>query len=409
MLSRNIIFELGELGHQVYLQPAERIWEPIETGARERLEGIPLMEDYDRIDVVLQIGTPGACRKAPKPSLIYTQNALGDLPDPWIETLGTADGCIVPSEFDRRVFSRYFERVYVARQSSDPRIFRPEPSRRAEGSERFTFLFVGSYGYRKGVDLLLEAFLHEFSAEENVELVLQAAGISTGARRDHLPGYVERINPNAHVRVSGESLLPDAMARLYNRSDCLVTMSRGEGWCMPVTEALLCGVPVIAPRSTGMAEYLSDEIAHLVPVAERSIAEIDDPFGAGIVRQYGKPGNVCFEPSIDQARRQMRSVFEEPEAAREKAALGRTKIADELSWPSAAREVERALLDLLGEEVCFDTAIASSAEKKDRGPDELREHAQKLKQRAEKSQERADKLGARAQKLERRARKQAKA
>jgi len=346
MLSRNIVFELDELGHQIYLQRGDRLWETIERGARERLEALPIMERYEQVELVLQIGTPASCRHVPKPSLMYTQNALGDLRDDWIEALQAVDGCIVPSEFDRRVFERYFDRVYVARQSSDPQIFRPVPAWREEGSKRFTFLFVGSYSYRKGVDLLLEAFLREFSPEEDVELVMHTAGIGRGTEYNHLLSYLQRINAKAHVSVFGKSLTPEWMARLYNRSDCVITLTRGEGWCMPVTEALLCEVPVVAPRSTAMAEYLSDDIAYLVPVTERTIADIDEAFGAGFVRAYGKRGNVCYEPSVDEARRQMRAVVDDPDAARHKAAAGRALIAEQVSWPNAVRDVERALLDL---------------------------------------------------------------
>ena len=278
---------------------------------------------------------------------MYTQNALGDLRSEWVESLGRADGCIVPGEFDRRVFEKYFERVYIARQSSDPEIFQHRPEYRLEGPEEFTFLFVGSYSYRKGVDLLLEAFLREFSADESVLLLLQCTGVGRDSEFNHLLTTIQRHQPLGRVRIFGTQRTPHWMSRIYNRSDCVVTMSRGEGWCMPLTEALLCQIPVVAPDSTAMGEYLSADVGYLIPTVERDIASITDSFALGFVKQYGEPGNVCFDPLIDVARSQMREVFENRGEARQRASRGRRLIRDTISWDSTAAEVEAACFDLL--------------------------------------------------------------
>jgi glycosyltransferase involved in cell wall biosynthesis len=347
MLCRSIIYGFDDLGHEVYLHPhADREWGKIEDGARARLEEMPELASFDDVDLVLHIGTPKSARSYPKPAIIYTQNALGDLIDEWVTALQQVDACIVPSEFDRRVFGRYLDRVYVARQSSDPRLFRPWPRWKEDGSDVFTFLFVGSYSYRKGLDLLLEAFLGEFDANEEVELLIQAPGAGAGAQ-NHIDSFIKSLNPGATVELRGNALSPEWMCRIYNESQCLVTLSRGEGWGMPITEALLCETPVIAPDSTAMGEYLNDEIAYLVPVHEREIAEISEPFGKGFAEVYGKPGNTCYDPDVSVAREQMRRVFSNYEAAKQRAVRGREVIEQEVNWPNAVKDVERACLDFL--------------------------------------------------------------
>lgn len=350
-LSRNIIFGLDELGHELYLQPrGEREWGRIEDGARERLESFPELGDLAGVEMVLQVGTPGATKRFAKPSLMYTQNAIGGLRDDWVTALRQADGAIVPSEFDRRVFAQHLDRVYVARQSSDPKIFRPQAAWKEEesGDGEFTFLFVGSYSYRKGIDLLLEAFLAEFDSSESVYLHIHAPGVGADLEFNHLLSSIQRLNATGHVRLFGQDLSPEWMCRIYNRADCLITLSRGEGWCMPITEALLCETPVIAPDSTGMAEYLSEEIAYLVPTREREIGQIDDPFAGSFAQAYGQPGSVCHEPETKAARAKMREVVSDPGEARRKAILGRKVIADSVSWENAVKDIERACLDLLG-------------------------------------------------------------
>ena len=50
----------------------------------------------------------------------------------------------------------------------------------------------------------------------------------------------------------------DFMARLYNASDLVLNTSRWEGYCMPLVEAQLCGVPVAAPIGHAAEELVID-------------------------------------------------------------------------------------------------------------------------------------------------------
>jgi glycosyltransferase involved in cell wall biosynthesis len=349
MLSRKLTLALVDLGHDVRLLGNDELeWEEIEESSRERLQRLPHVKSGRFADIILQIASPPGCRRYRQPSLIYTQNALGDLPPDWIKALGNADGVIVPSEFDRVVFARHIPKVFVAPQSSDPEIFYPQPERRADGHEAFTFLYVGSYGFRKGVDLLLKAFLCEFSQTEPVDLRLQCPDIRDEDRR-HCSELIQKLNPAGRVFLDSSALTPEAMNHRYNESDCVVTLSRGEGWCMPLSEALLCEVPVIAPRSTGMLAYLDDSVAELLGTRELPASQATLPFGAGMAATYGSPGITYYEPDVSEARAAMRRVYEHHLSARAKARLGRARILERFSWEHAARDVERACRLLLAD------------------------------------------------------------
>jgi glycosyltransferase involved in cell wall biosynthesis len=352
MLARNLILGLAGRGHDVWLRASDRPWENIERGARERLQALRQVDKQDResADVVLQIRSPPTCIAFDIPSLIYTQNGLGELPPDWIRALSAVDGVIVPSEFDRAVFARHFPRVYVAGQSSDAAVFKPaSPTRAEEPAEPFSFLYVGSYSFRKGVDLLLQAFLTEFSAEEPVQLRMQCPGAGRGEEFNHCLSAIQRLNPQGRVRLNAGELAPEQMRHLYNQSDCVLTLSRGEGWCMPLSEALLCEVPVIAPHSTGMAEYLDDSVAELLPTRELPAAHARDPFAGTFATVYDHPGITYHEPDLAAARAAMRRVYEDRATARAKARAGRQRILTRFSWERAVRDVERACLSLLGE------------------------------------------------------------
>ena len=355
-LARNLALGLAGRGHDVHLRASERPWGPIEQGARARLEALPHDDGQGRelADLVLQVRTPPSCGPYTRPTLIYTQNALGGLPPEWIAALSAADGIAVPSEFDRAVFARHFPRVYVAGQSADAAVFKPRAEERTGAAEAFNFLYVGSYSFRKGIDLLLRAFLEEFSAAEPVGLWLQCPGAGRSDEFNHCLRTIQQLNPQGRVRLDAGERSPEWMSRLYNRSDCVVTCSRGEGWCMPLTEALLCEVPVIAPRSTGMAEYLDDSIAELVSTTELPAACASTPFAGTFAKVYDHPGITYYEPSIAETRSSMRRVYEDRPAAGAKARAGRQRILSDFSWERALDSLEQACLSLVA-----DTAAAA--------------------------------------------------
>ena len=44
---------------------------------------------------------------------------------------------------------------------------------------------------------------------------------------------------------------------LYRSSDCFVLPTRGEGWGLPIIEAMACGVPVIATSWSAQCDFMT--------------------------------------------------------------------------------------------------------------------------------------------------------
>jgi glycosyltransferase involved in cell wall biosynthesis len=350
-VSRGIITALADRGHDVELQMHPRTWDPVDPEVRERLEALPRAKSEAKSDAVIVVGNPGSARRGwSKPSLQYTMNDLGGrLPPDWLEPLSNVDGVIVPGEFHRRVFAQHLDQVYVAAPGAETPGFYPDPDVRARTFGPFTFLYVGSFAYRKGIDLLIEAFLAEFDPAEPVELLLQCS--DAHPKRDAIAlGEMLSSRPNARVRMNALPAGEDDLRRLYNQAGCFITMTRGEGWCLPVIESLLCETPVIAPRSSGMSEYLSDEMAEILEIREQPILELStEGIEGGFRERYGTEGMTCFPPSVDSARQAMRRVFSDPDAARAKAQRGRMVLLEHYSWSSCAYGIERALRHLLSQ------------------------------------------------------------
>jgi glycosyltransferase involved in cell wall biosynthesis len=124
-------------------------------------------------------------------------------------------------------------------------------------------LFVGTVEPRKGLDVLLAAFAEVAACDNEIELwIAGQAGWGTTsidlAIATH--PYAERIKRLGFV---AEAVLP----ALYRRARAVAYPSRGEGFGLPVLEALACGAHVVTSQDTVMAEVAGEQ-ATLVPIGD---------------------------------------------------------------------------------------------------------------------------------------------
>jgi glycosyltransferase involved in cell wall biosynthesis len=52
----------------------------------------------------------------------------------------------------------------------------------------------------------------------------------------------------------------NAMSVLYNSCNCLLSASSGEGYCLPLNEAMACGLPIVGPRNSSFIELIGENI-----------------------------------------------------------------------------------------------------------------------------------------------------
>lgn len=305
-LARSIILSLYRYSnHEIYVQKRQIKW--VDLPHRRELEEI-LESEEENVDLIIRVGAPSFFLKSQKPTLFYTQNALGDLRSDWVEWLRQADGVIVPGQFDYKVFSRYFKKVFVCPQNVDESNFRPVEKYRDEYSDRLRFLYVGSFSFRKGVDILFQSFSKAFDSGQKVDLSLHCFSGMEKNGVNNLLRYSRDLPGCINLNVFNGVLSPAWMNRIYNQNDVVVTFSRGEGWCMPIHEGLLCEKPVIAPDSTAMGEALPFDGVRRVRVDELNISGITSEFGSSLVSQYGANNNFLWEPNLDDSINALRDL-----------------------------------------------------------------------------------------------------
>jgi glycosyltransferase involved in cell wall biosynthesis len=116
-----------------------------------------------------------------------------------------------------------------------------------------------------------------------------------------------------------------------------VLPTRGEGWGMPVLEAMACGLPAIATNWSGPADFLTPAVGYPLDVKAMVDAEARCPYYDGF--QWA-------EPDAEHLRFLLREVFDHPDDARAKGLAAAADVAGNYTWQHVANRVTARLLEL---------------------------------------------------------------
>jgi glycosyltransferase involved in cell wall biosynthesis len=176
---------------------------------------------------------------------------------------------VAVSEFTAREIREYVDckvPIVVAPHGVDLERFSPVigpwPQGLLEQNRRYIF-FVGTREPRKGLDVLLEAF--SLLAEHDSDIELWIAG-QLGWGKDEFSGLTSVTAGADRIRTLG-FVSDEQLSALLANARAVAYPSRGEGFGLPVLEALASGAPVVTSSETVMAEVAGDA-ARLVPVGD---------------------------------------------------------------------------------------------------------------------------------------------
>jgi len=199
---------------------------------------------------------------------------------------------------------------------------------------RFKFLYVGTTISRKGIDILLDAYLAEFAPSEPATLVIKAFPTTAGfVWREEL----ERLAPR--VVLFEDILYPAQVAGVMRGCQVIVAPYRAEGFCLPVLEAMACGLPAIVPSGGATDDFCSDESCWRIDTHEVRQG------GGGGEGQAG--GGLRFlEPDVASLRRLMRRAFEGRSEVAQKGRAAAEQAA-RFSWQRVTAHLLRELAGLV--------------------------------------------------------------
>ena len=186
--------------------------------------------------------------------------------------------------------------------------------------EDFCFLFTGHWlsgnlgEDRKDIGMMLKVFYTMFKNKKNAPaLILKTSGagfsiIDRNEMMKRINAIKDSMSPHKlpNVYLLHGDLTDEEMNQMYNhpKVKAHLTFTHGEGFGRPLLEASLSGKPIIAPVSTGQADFLSKDYTVELPHAMTKV-----PAGA-FPKDYHNPEALWSTVNYGIAGRLMKDVFE---------------------------------------------------------------------------------------------------
>ncbi len=210
-----------------------------------------------------------------------------------------ADEIWTPSNFSRISFINSGidgNKIQVIPNGINPDIFSPSGLKyNLNSQKKVKLLFVGGTIFRKGIDLLLRAFVRVFNSSDDICLVIKDIGGKTFYKGQTSFKMIEEIQHLANapeIIYIDDELSEYEMAALYRACDVFVSPYRGEGFSLPTLEAMACGLPVIVTEGGPTDDFVDEAFSLKVKSVKRSIG--NDIDGHPFVEEA-----YLLEPDID--------------------------------------------------------------------------------------------------------------
>ncbi len=271
----------------------------------------------------------------------YTMLEADGLPRDWVIQANQMDEVWTPTRWGAETFaeSGVDRPIHTVPLGFNPDYFHPGIKGRRV-SPRYTFLSVFDWVERKAPEILLRAFAEEFKASDDVLLLLKVFNHDNYFDiRRKVAEQMRGTNAPPIVLLLNQDIEPHQIGCLYRSADCFVLPSRGEGWGMPILEAIACGLPAIATDWGAQTEFFHAGVGYplrsrgLVPAAARS------PYYAGL---------RWADPDIEHLRFLMRYVYEHSDEARALGAAAAAAVAEKWTWARATDRIMERLRAIEG-------------------------------------------------------------
>eukprot|EP00301_Raphidiophrys_heterophryoidea_P026075 c8905_g1_i1.p1 GENE.c8905_g1_i1~~c8905_g1_i1.p1 ORF type:complete len:523 (+),score=110.86 c8905_g1_i1:51-1571(+) len=253
----------------------------------------------------------------PSRTILRAMTECDEMPHSFYDASQYADEVWVPTEWNRQVFVKggipdY--KISVLPETTDFNFFQPIPNAKLapkylkHSQGQFVFLSVFKFEPRKGWDVLLRAFGEEFVNDSDVLLFLKLQTFSKHPKEtiiefmkaENMP---ESVTQNVKI-ILDDKMLSEEIPLLYSEADAFVLSTRGEGWGLPIMEAMAMDVPVIVTGWSGPTAFLEhNKNGLLVDIDGISSGDLDE----GTSKQISC---IVAQPSVAHLRKLMRQVVE---------------------------------------------------------------------------------------------------
>lgn len=196
--------------------------------------------------------------------------------------------------------------------------------------KKIKFLHISSAFPRKGIDVLLKGYYEAFNGNDDVCLVLKTFPNIHNNVESIVKELDEKYKNPPEIEWYNYDMTDEELNSLYKAADCYVQVARGEGFGLPVAEAMLAKIPVIVCANSGMADFCNADTALLVDYKlspAHSHVQID-----------GSEDSIWAEPNLKSLIKQFRDFVsnKDSDSIKLKIEKAYTLITEKFSWKKVA-------------------------------------------------------------------------
>jgi glycosyltransferase involved in cell wall biosynthesis len=251
---------------------------------------------------------------------------------------------IIESEIEDWSDSKCEMMCSVVPLGHDPRVYNTENIKKPDTT---TFLHISKTEVRKSSKEIVESFKKAFTPNDSVRLLLAWHNLFESEQERQEWVRFATSGPMGHkieVLPRFESCVQ--VASVIKSADCLVSMSKAEGWNMGNLEAMACGLPVITTINSGQSEFCNDRNCLVIETDELTIA-LDGKWFLGKGFE-GTPGqwHKIGQPQIDRLVTYLRMVHEFKQTGSLKINSAGVETAESFTWTNSAKKLIQVLESL---------------------------------------------------------------
>jgi hypothetical protein len=275
-LSRNLVLGLHKRGINIKLEPSiYEIYDVVEEPELSILKSLEsTLFDTDIIPPKLNIGiAPWFDIKYKGYKVGYTMFEFDNLPNVgkynWYQSCINMNEIWVPSTYNYNTFkSNGIKNIYTYPVGIDIKKFKKTKNNNKE----VTFLAVGEFNNRKGWDILLNSFIEEFNEEDDVKLIIKSFEHDK-MKKDYEKKILDLINKIKNkkdnppkIEVITDIYNYNKIQKIYKNVDIFIMATLGEGFGLPMAEAMSCGIPCILPNNSAYLDFVNNKNGWLVDI-----------------------------------------------------------------------------------------------------------------------------------------------
>jgi glycosyltransferase involved in cell wall biosynthesis len=260
----------------------------------------------------------------------YTVWETDRLPAEWVTIMNARMNEIwVPTHWNKELFksSGVTKPITVIPHTLDVSCL-SETIETLPSNNKYKFYSIFQWTERKNAKNLIMAYLKAFTGNDNVVLMLKTYCFGWDDKQQtHTKNMIREMksqftNP-PEIRFIGSLLTGDEVNRIHATGDCFYLPHRGEGFGLPLAEAMMFGKPVITTNWSGNLDFTKPEYSYLVDYKLVPVGNM--PWG-----KY-TPDQNWAEPSEEDMVAKLRYVYTHQDEAKTKGLLGQKFLVDNFS------------------------------------------------------------------------------